>query len=119
MLKVKDVVMDDLFRRVRRQVIEGLDGERLLPSREKRKRSLFKRLEREMDRNGWRMFVSGCAHTMANGKAPQQRNAEASLIETVTRWRGLVLDLAPEQEGRLWEIVKAGLDRPEAPPAKK
>ena len=101
-----------------RQVVEGLDGERLLPSREKRARDLAKKLDRELDRNGWRMFVSGCAHTMANGKARQQRNAEIALVETVTRWRAQVRELLPEREEDLKRIVRAGLARPEPPPTK-
>ena len=106
------------FAPVWRQVVEGLDGDRLLPSREKRIRDLEKKLDRELDRNGWRMFVSGCAHTMAKGKARQQRNAEIALVETVARWRVQVLELLPERENDLKRIVRAGLARPEPPPAK-
>ena len=108
----------ELAARIWRQVEEGLDVERLLPSREKRARELAKKLDRELDRNGWRMFVSGCAHSMANAKAPQRRNAEVALVEAVTRWRAQVLDLAPEREADLRRIVEAGLARPEPPPRK-
>ncbi len=101
-----------------RQVVEGLDGDRLLPSREKRVRDLEKKLDRELERNGWRMFVSGCAYTMAKGKARQQRNAEIALVEAVTRWRSQVLDLLPNREEDLKRIVRAGLARPEPPPAR-
>ena len=54
----------EVFQKVWRQVVEGLDGERLLPSREKRTRDLEKKLDRPLEKNGWRMFVSGCASTM-------------------------------------------------------
>lgn len=107
-----------VFERVWRQVESGVDVDRLLPSREKRTRDLEKKLDRELDRNGWRMFVSGCAYTMANGKARQQRNAELTLVETVARWRGQVLDLLPEREADLKRIVRVGLARPEPPPAR-
>ena len=61
------------------------------------------------------MFVSGCAYTMANGKGPQRRNAEAMLVDTVWRWRDQVVDLLPERVADLERIVEAGLERPEPP----
>ena len=103
------------FQSIWRQACEGLDVERLLPSREKRTRDLEKKLDKELERNGWRMFVSGCAYTMANGKAKQKRNAEVALVEAVTRWRQQVQDLTPEREADLKRIVQAGLARPEQP----
>ena len=54
------------------QVEHGVDVD-LLPTREKRGKDLAKKLDRELDHNGWRMFVSGCAYTMTNGKGPQCR----------------------------------------------
>ena len=88
-----------------RQVEHGLDEERLLPSREKRARDLAKRLDRELDRNGWRMFVSGCAHTMLNGRAPQRRNAEAQLVRSVQMWGEQVRELLPDRLGDLVRIL--------------
>ena len=106
----------EVFQTVWRQEVEGLDGERLLPSREKRTRDLEKKLDRPLEKNGWRMFVSGCAYTMVQGKARQQRNAEVMLVETVTRWRNQVQELLPEREEDLRRIVRAGLASPEKPP---
>ena len=107
---------ESLADRVWRQVQHGLDKERLLPTVAKRTKDLEKKLDRELDRNGWRMFVSGCAYTMEHGKAPQKRNAEAALVDAVTRWRAQVLELVPHREGDLRAIVLAGLARPEPPP---
>ena len=45
--------------RIWRQVEHGVDVD-LLPTREKRAKDLAKKLDRELDHNGWRMFVSGC-----------------------------------------------------------
>ena len=97
---------ETLADRIWRQVEHGVD-EDMLPTREKRTKDLAKKLDRELDKNGWRMFVSGCAYTMANGKGPQRRNAEAMLV-----------DLLPERAADLKRIVEAGLDRPEPPPRK-
>ena len=48
--------------RIWRQVEHGIDLD-LLPTREKRTKDLAKKLERELDHNGWRMFVSRlCVH---------------------------------------------------------
>ena len=107
-----------LAARIWRQVEHGID-EDLLPTREKRAKDLAKKMDRELDKNGWRMFVSGCAYTMANGKGPQRRNAEVMLIDTVRRWRDQVVDLLPERAADLQRIVEAGLERPEPPPRKE
>ena len=107
------------FEGIWRQAVEGLDAERLLPSREKRARDLQKKLDRPLEQNGWRVFVSGQAHAMKNGKARQRRNAEVMLVETVARWRAQVLDLLPERERDLQRIVRAGLANPEPPPEKR
>ena len=64
------------------------------------------------------MFVSGCAYTMANGRGPHRRNAEAMLGDTVRRWRDQVVDLLPERAADLKRLVEADLDRPEPPPRK-
>ena len=104
--------------RIWRQVENGVD-EDLLPTREKRTKDLAKKLDRELDKNGWRMFVSGCAYTMANGKGPQRRNAEVALVDTVRRWRGQVMDLLPDRVVDLERIVEAGLECPEQPPRKE
>ena len=104
--------------RIWRQVEPGVDAD-LLPTREKRAKDLAKKLDRELDQNGWRMFISGCVYTMANGKGPQRRNAEVMLIETVRRWRDQVVDLLPERAADLRRIVEVGLERPEPPPRKE
>ena len=109
---------DALAARIWHQVEQGVDVD-LLPTREKRAKDLAKKLDRELDHNGWRMFVSGCVYTMANGKGPQRRNAEVMLVETVRRWRDQVVDLLPERAADLRRIVEAGLDRPEPPPRKE
>ena len=117
---VESVTTEDevLADRIWRQVEHGVD-EDLLPTREKRTKDLAKKMDRELDKNGWRMFVSGCAYTMANGKGPQRRNAEVMLVDTVRRWRDQVVDLLPERAADLKRIVEAGLDRPEPPPRKE
>ena len=109
---------EDLAVRIWRQVEHGVDVD-LLPTREKRAKDLAKKLDRELDQNGWRMFVSGCVYTMTNGKGPQRRNAEVMLVETVRRWRDQVVDLLPERAADLRRIVEVGLDRPEPPPRKE
>ena len=103
--------------RIWRQVEHGID-ESLLPTREKRTRDLAKKLDRELDKNGWRIFVSGCVYTMETGKVAQRRNAEVALVDAVRRWRDQVVDLLPERAADLKRIVEAGLDRPEPPPRK-
>ena len=107
------------FDSIWRQVCEGLDEERLLPSREKRARDLAKKLDRPLEKNGWRVFVSGQAYAMQNGKARQQRNAEVMLVETVARWRAQVLDLLPDRLVDLQRVVRAGLAQPEPPPVRE
>ena len=109
---------ETLAARIWRQVEFGTD-ESLLPTKEKRTKDLAKKMDRELDRNGWRMFVSGCAYTMANGKGPQRRNAEVMLLDTIRRWRDQVVDLLPERAADLKRIVEAGLERPEQPPKKE
>ena len=107
------------FEGIWRQACEGLDAERLLPSREKRSRDLQKKLDRPLEQNGWRVFVSGQAHAMKYGKARQRRNAELMLVETVARWRAQVLDLLPQRERDLQRIVRAGMAKPEPPPERR
>ena len=107
-----------LAARIWRQVENGVDVD-LLPTKEKRAKDLAKKLDRELDHSGWRMFVSGCVYTMGNGKGPQRRNAEVMLVETVRRWRDQVVDLLPERAADLRRIVEAGLNRPEPPPRKE
>ena len=109
---------EPLVDRVWRQVRDGLDRARLLPADDKRRRDLAKRLDKPMDRNGWRMFVAGCAHTIEHGKASQRRNAEIQLVDTVARWTGDVGELMPERMADLRAIVDYGLSHPEALPRK-
>ena len=56
-------------KRLWRQVNEGMDKDRLLGDVEKRRRELAKKLGRELERNGWRIFVSGQAHAILTSKA--------------------------------------------------
>ena len=118
MENVMTIDEEALAARIWRQVEHGVDVD-LLPTREKRAKDLAKKLDCELDHNGWRMFVSGCVYTMASGKGPQRRNAEVMLVETIRRWRDQVVDLLPERAADLRRIVEAGLDRPEAPPRKE
>ena len=110
---------NSLHARIWRQAVEGLDVDRLLPTREKRTKDLAKKLDKPLDRNGWRMFVSGQAYAIKHGKARQQRNAEVMLVETVARWRGQVLDLLPDRLADLQRIVRVGLARPEQLPQRE
>ena len=109
------LLAEELFTQIWEQVEDGLDEERLLPSRERRQKDLAKKLEKELDRNGYRMFVSGSIHTMLHGKAPQRRTAEAHLVRSITEWRAAVLDLLPDRIGDLEAIIRAGIARPEKP----
>ena len=104
--------------RVWRQVRDGLDRDRLLPADDKRRRDLAKRLDKPLDRNGWRMFAAGCAHTIEHGKATQRRNAEIQLVEAVARWTADVAELLPERMAELRIIVDHGLSHPAPPPRK-
>ena len=65
---------EDLAVRIWRQVEHGVDVD-LLPTREKRAKDLAKKLDRELDHNGWRMFVSGCVYTMYPKRTEKGRNA--------------------------------------------
>ncbi len=109
---------EEIYERVMDQVENGLDVERLLPSREKRERDLLKKIDKPLPENGWRMFVAGQAHAMVNGKAPKKRSAEVMLVESIKRWKAMVMDLAPDRMDRLNEIVIAGFENP-APPVLK
>ena len=113
------VEVELLADRVWRQVRDGIDADRLLPADDKRRRDLVKRLDKPMDRNGWRMFVAGCAHTIENGKAAQRRNAEIQLVEAVTRWTADVTELVPDRLPALRLIVDHGLAHPAALPPKE
>ena len=104
--------------RVWRQARNGLDRDRLLPADDKRRRDLAKRLDKPLDRNGWRMFAAGCAHTIEHGKATQRRNAEIQLVEAVARWTADVAELLPERMAELRIIVDHGLSHPAPPPRK-
>jgi len=102
--------------RVLKQVMRGLDKDRLLPSTEKRRRDLAKKLDREMERNGWRIFVSAQAHAMLNGKAPARRNAEVMLVQTVRRWYDDIVELMPERLPDLERLVRYGCEYPAPAP---
>ena len=111
---------EPLLTRLWRQVdTEQIDEERLLASAEKRTRQLGKKLEKDLAENGWRKFVAGQAYVIAHGKAPQRRNAELSLIETVTRWKREIAALCPERMPRLREIVAASVENPQPLPPRE
>lgn len=107
---------EPLADRLWRQVRDGIDADRLLPSVEKRRRQLLKQIDKPLNQNGWSRFVGGQAHAIANGKAPSRRNAERMLVETVTRWLVEVTELAPERLPALHEIVAYGLRHPDPLP---
>ena len=113
-----DAGAEPLACRVWRQARNGLDRDRLLPADDKRRRDLAKRLDKPLDRNGWRMFAAGCAHTIEHGKATQRRNAEIQLVEAVARWTADVAELLPERMAELRIIVDHGLSHPAPPPRK-
>ena len=91
---------EPLADRVRRQVREGLDRDRLLPAEEKRIHDLTKRLDRPPQSNGWATFVASQAHTISSGKARNRRNAEVALIQAICRWIADVEELLPDSHGR-------------------
>lgn len=107
-------VAEPLADRLWRQVRDGIDKDRLLPSFDKRRGQLLKQLDRPLNANGWARFVSAQAHAIANGKASARGNAERMLVETVARWLADVTELAPERLPALREIVDYGLRHPAA-----
>lgn len=109
---------EPLEARLWRQVEHGLDEERLLATRHKRRKLLEKKLDRPLGVNGWRIFVSGQAHAIETAKAKQRRNAEAMLVRTVRRWLDDVVDLCPERIGDLRRLVSHGIGNP-APTLKR
>lgn len=104
--------------RVWHQVRHGIDKERLLPSLDKQRRDLEKKLDRELDRNGWRIFVSAQVHAMKTAKAPGRRRAEVMLIESIQRWGRQVQQLLPHRVQDLVNLVEYGMDHPEPTPQK-
>ena len=113
-----DTHPEPLEARLWRQVEHGLDVERLLPTAPQRRKALAKKLDRPLGKNGWRIFVAGCAHAIAHGKAKRKKGAEATLVRMVGQWADEVADLCPERMGDLRRIVKAGLDNPQPTPRK-
>ena len=105
-------VDEPLEDRVWRQVEHGLDEDRLLPTRHKRRRAVEKKLDRPLDVNGWRMFVSGLAYAIGTGKSKQKKNAEAMLVRTVRSWLDDVAELCPERIYDLRRIVEHGIANP-------
>ena len=110
---------EELASRLWRQVNEGMDKDRLLGDVEKRRRELAKKLGRELERNGWRIFVSGQAHAILTSKAPARRNAEVMLVRTVSGWRDEVAALLPDRLADFEEIVNVGLANPAPIPASR
>ena len=102
----------EILTRVMRQVDQGLDSNRLLPSPEKQARDLAKKLDAPLQRNGYRIFVSNHVWTILNGKAPQQRSSERMLVETIRKWREQCADILPSHVDRLETIIRAGFRNP-------
>ena len=117
---VAAVEVELLADRVWRQVRDGIDADRLLPSADKRRKQLLKAIDKPLDVNGWAKFVSAQAHGILNGKAPGRRNAERMLVETIARWT-CRRDRAgaPERLPALRLIVDYGLAHPAALPPKE
>ena len=103
---------EPLVARIWRQVYEGPDKERLKGDLEKRQRDLAKKLDRELDRNGWKIFVAGQTYGIVNGKAPKRRGAELLLVETIARWLADVRELLPERMKDFEMIVNTGMANP-------
>ena len=118
-METTDTTGTDIGTRIWLQVLHGLDKDRLLGDEDKRRRELAKKMDRELERNGWRIFVSAQAHTVLTGKAPARRNAEAMLVETVTRWHKQVSELLPDRMADLERIVNHGIDNPAPLPQKE
>ena len=112
-------VEEPLEDRVWRQVEHGLDEDRLLPTRHKRRRTVEKKLDRPLDVNGGRVFVSGLAHAIGTGKAKQKKNAEAMLVRTVRSWLEDVAELCPERIHDLRRIVEHGIANPAPAPRRE
>ena len=105
----------EITERVWRQVEEGIDAERLLGSEDKRRRALTKKIDKGLEGKGWHVFAAGCAHAMANAKAPQARNAEAALVREARSWLEQTKALLPERTGEVRQIVAAALADPKPP----
>ena len=66
---------EPLAERLWRQVEAGqIDEERLLRSVQKRQRQIEKKLEKPLEENGWRKFVSGQAYAIAAANARCHRS---------------------------------------------
>ena len=109
----------ELSKRIWPQVRYGLDKERLLPDVDTRRRRLAEKLDRDLDTNGWRIFVSGQALTILEGKPSAACNAEVALVETVRDWKSAVDELLPDRIPDLTKIVDYGLANPGRPPGRK
>ena len=105
--------LDPLGARLWRQVEHGMDRERLLPTVHQRRKALANKLDRPLEKNGYRIFVAGCAHTIATGKAKQRKGAEAALVRAVTAWVDEVTNVWPERAGDLRRIVDHGIANPQ------
>ena len=106
---------EPLSERVLRQIRSGeIDEERLLPTTEKRRSDVAKKLQRMRDGRGWYIFVQANSDTVATGKAPQRRNAELAVIQEASRWRGDIERYAPECVEEFDRMLKSALDTPKA-----
>ena len=108
-----DPVTEPLEDRLWRQVEHGLDAGRLLPTINQRRKALAKKLDRPLEKNGWRIFVSGQAFAITHGKAKAKKGAEVMLVRTVARWTDEVAAVSPERMGDLRRLVAAGLAAPQ------
>ena len=107
---------ETLAERVMRQVVtRTVDEERLLPTIDKQRSTVRKKLDRMAEGKGWYVFAQNSAHAVATGKATQRRNAELALVQEGTRWRGEVQRYAPERAGEFDGALAAAMNDPKAP----
>ena len=106
---------ETLTERVLRQVVtRTVDEDRLLPTIDKQRSTVRKKLDRMLEGKGWYMFAQNSAHTIATGKATQRRNAELALVLESTRWRGEVQRYAAERVNEFDGALAAAMNDPKA-----
>ncbi len=107
-----DPEVQPVLERILHQVENGLDVDRLLPSREKRRRELIRKIERPLEENGYRTFVANAVNRLRTAKAPNRRAAERVLVDSIGLWHDECLDLAPERMDELYELILSGFCNP-------
>ena len=112
---IQEQTGEPLSERVLRQIRSGeIDEERLLPSTDKRRSDVAKKVQRMRDGRGWYIFVQGNSHTVATAKAPQRRNAELAVIHEASRWRAEIERYIPECVEEFDQMLRRALDTPKA-----